>query len=47
MNSGPGATSSPSSALTCGFSKRQRPGDDSFAGYRVRRHLDAAASWWL
>jgi DNA-binding FadR family transcriptional regulator len=22
-------------------------GDDSLAGYRIRRHLDAAASWWL
>jgi DNA-binding FadR family transcriptional regulator len=22
-------------------------GDDSLARYRVRRHLDAAASWWL
>lgn len=22
-------------------------GDDSLASYRVRRHLDAAASWWL
>lgn len=24
-----------------------RGGDDSLARYRVRRHLDAAASWWL
>lgn len=24
-----------------------RAGDDSLARYRVRRHLDAAASWWL
>jgi len=22
-------------------------GDDSLARYRIRRHLDAAASWWL
>jgi DNA-binding FadR family transcriptional regulator len=22
-------------------------GDDSLARYRSRRHLDAAASWWL
>jgi DNA-binding FadR family transcriptional regulator len=22
-------------------------GDDSLARYRLRRHLDAAASWWL
>jgi DNA-binding FadR family transcriptional regulator len=22
-------------------------GDDSLARHRVRRHLDAAASWWL
>jgi hypothetical protein len=22
-------------------------GDDSLARYRTRRHLDAAASWWL
>ena len=22
-------------------------GDESLARYRVRRHLDAAASWWL
>jgi DNA-binding FadR family transcriptional regulator len=24
-----------------------RDGDDSLARYRIRRHLDAAASWWL
>ncbi|ETW25567.1 GntR family transcriptional regulator [Mycobacterium gastri 'Wayne'] len=24
-----------------------RAGDDSLARYRIRRHLDAAASWWL
>jgi DNA-binding FadR family transcriptional regulator len=22
-------------------------GDESLARYRIRRHLDAAASWWL
>jgi DNA-binding FadR family transcriptional regulator len=22
-------------------------GDDSLARHRIRRHLDAAASWWL
>ena len=40
-------TSSPLSTLTSGFSRQSADGDDSLARYRIRRHLDAAASWWL